>query len=68
MVGNAFQGIFIYLMFALKKEKILALKRRVSSIFTDQTTLCTPTIDESIINREQIFENNAKTKDFIGII
>lgn len=68
MVGNAFQGLLIYLMFALEKKKILALKSRVSSIFTDQTTLCTPNTDEVLINREQICNNDVKNKDSIDVI
>lgn len=46
MVGNAFQGLFIFFLFTLKKKKIKTFKTKVSVLFTESNTL------ESSSNKE----------------
>lgn len=48
MVGNAFQGLFIFFLFTLKKKKIKKFKKKVSVLFTEPNTL------ESSSNKEII--------------
>lgn len=67
MVGNAFQGLFIYLLFALKKNEIKLLKTRVSNLFTEQTTLRSLNTDEKTANGTQTCNNNA-TEDSVNVL
>lgn len=39
MVGNAFQGLFIFFLFTLKKKKFIMLKTKVSGLLTEPNTL-----------------------------
>lgn len=52
MVGNSIQGLLIFLMFTLKKKKILAFKKRVSDIFSDQTVVSELNFSENKISNE----------------
>lgn len=52
MVGNSIQGLLIFMMFTLKKKKILAFKKRVSDMFNDQTTVSELNSSENEINKE----------------
>lgn len=39
MVLNSVQGLFIFMMFTLKKQNMVAVKKKVSELFSEQSTL-----------------------------
>lgn len=56
MVANSFQGVLIFLLFALKKKRIIELKIKISDLFSEQTTNCELITPETPSNREHQFD------------
>lgn len=52
MFVNAFQGIFIFLLFGCSKNKNKILKEKVSEIVNEQNTTREPNTSENITHKE----------------
>lgn len=56
MVANSFQGIFIYLLFALKKKRIIGFKDKISKLLSEKTSNCELNTPETPNSKEYQFD------------